>query len=187
MVDQGRPVMRLTIEILQKKPKESNYHTLLNRGQFATCGFTHWWWSNGQKNMMFSGGCAQTLSRAFAQVVHLPVGFQIPQCHLPFPSSRKTPTINSHLEQPSRTGRLSISPSSREITLPSRKQQKRAAPPCPCPRSGPLLANVRAASFFGSSTTTLPPTAPLAAASQLADPSHREVAVNIEQPSGTTY
>ena len=52
MVDQGRPVMRLTIEILQKKPKESNYHTLLNRGQFAACGFTHWWWRNGQKKFM---------------------------------------------------------------------------------------------------------------------------------------
>ena len=32
-----------------KNLKEGNYHTLLNLGQLAACGFTHWWWSNGQK------------------------------------------------------------------------------------------------------------------------------------------
>ena len=35
-----------------KKPKESNYHTLLNLGQLAAYGFTHWWWSNGQKKFV---------------------------------------------------------------------------------------------------------------------------------------
>ena len=34
-------------DFAKKKPKESNYHTLLNREQLAACGFTHWWWSNG--------------------------------------------------------------------------------------------------------------------------------------------
>ena len=32
-----------------KNLKARNYHTLLNLGQLAACGFTHWWWSNGQR------------------------------------------------------------------------------------------------------------------------------------------
>ena len=44
--------MRITIEILQKKTKESNYNTLLDQGQLAACVFTHWWWSNGQKKFI---------------------------------------------------------------------------------------------------------------------------------------
>ena len=68
MVDQGQPVMRL-IEILRKKPKESNYHTLLNWGQFAARGFTHWWWSNRQKKFMmifFRGLRTDLFTKTFA-------------------------------------------------------------------------------------------------------------------------
>ena len=52
-----------------KNLKESNYHTLLNLGQLAACGFTHWWWSNGQGGLVtviLSGFRVDLVTKTFA-------------------------------------------------------------------------------------------------------------------------
>ena len=51
-----------------KNLKESNYHTLLNLGQLAACGFTHWWWSNGQKKftLILRGFRTDLFTKTFA-------------------------------------------------------------------------------------------------------------------------